>query len=363
MSAPPEPTPSRRHLYLGILALSGFVTSFGAHVVAVNLPDYAEKVGLGALMIGLLIAVYDFAELFAKPAAGFLADRRGMRITLLGGLAVFVLGSLLFLVVPPKLLLVVRFVQGLGAAALSTVSIALVGRYYVEGRGRAFGIYNAIKGAGYVLAPTAGQTHRRTVAELEVALQAALTANDFRDPEVTGADSLLEAREWWTESDGVAKDSADALSVAHIVFGHTPDALGPRGAIATGENGLLFRIDVGMERAPDRCHRILAGLPGSALVSSKIPDLQDWVTQWVRTASPWIRTWRSASSERKEALVWSDAYDGDPAIETDAAEVVELKLRGRPDAPFWKDWMIRLVDAFCQAHPGCRLRSFTSVAT
>ena len=59
MSAPPEPTPSRRHLYLGILALSGFVTSFGAHVVAVNLPDYAEKVGLGALMIGLLIAVYD----------------------------------------------------------------------------------------------------------------------------------------------------------------------------------------------------------------------------------------------------------------------------------------------------------------
>ena len=156
MSTPPEPTRSRRHLYLGILALSGFVTSFGAHVVAVNLPDYAEKVGLGALMIGLLIAVYDFAELFAKPAAGFLADRRGMRITLLGGLAVFVLGSLLFLVVPPKLLLVVRFVQGLGAAALSTVSIALVGRYYVEGRGRAFGIYNAIKGAGYVLAPTAG---------------------------------------------------------------------------------------------------------------------------------------------------------------------------------------------------------------
>lgn len=150
------PTPSRRHLYLGILALSGFVTSFGAHVVAVNLPDYAEQVGLGALMIGLLIAVYDFAELFAKPAAGFLADRRGMRITLLGGLAVFVLGSLLYLVVPPKLLLLVRFVQGLGAAALSTVSIALVGRFYVENRGRAFGIYNAIKGAGYVLAPTAG---------------------------------------------------------------------------------------------------------------------------------------------------------------------------------------------------------------
>ena len=151
-----EPGPSRRRLYLVILALSGFVTSFGAHVVAVNLPDYAEKVGFGALMIGLLIAVYDFAELFAKPIAGVLADRRGMRVTLMFGLVLFVLGSLLYLVVPGKLLLLVRFVQGLGAAALSTVSIALVGRFYVQGRGRAFGIYNAVKGAGYVLAPTAG---------------------------------------------------------------------------------------------------------------------------------------------------------------------------------------------------------------
>ncbi|MEJ7597041.1 MAG: MFS transporter [Kofleriaceae bacterium] len=149
-------SPVRRRGLLLILALSGFVTSFGAHVVAVNLPDYAKTVGVGALMIGLLIAVYDLAELIAKPAAGLIADRTGMRITLLFGLAVFIAGSLLYLVVPPSLLLLVRFVQGIGAAALSTVSIALVGRLFVEGRGRAFGIYNAIKGAGYVVSPTIG---------------------------------------------------------------------------------------------------------------------------------------------------------------------------------------------------------------
>ena len=65
-----------RPLYLAILSLSGFVTSFGAYIVATNLPANAEAVGAGAFMIGLLIAVYDFAELFAKPAAGFIADRR-----------------------------------------------------------------------------------------------------------------------------------------------------------------------------------------------------------------------------------------------------------------------------------------------
>lgn len=145
-----------RYWYLTILALSGFVTSFGAHIVATNLPSYAETVGVGAFMIGVLIAVYDFAELFAKPMAGFIADRRGMRLTLMAGLFIFIFASLLFLVINPRLLLLVRFVQGLGAAALSTVSITLVAKYFFEGRGKAFGIYNTIKGAGYVIAPAFG---------------------------------------------------------------------------------------------------------------------------------------------------------------------------------------------------------------
>lgn len=148
--------PQGRIRYLIILSLAGFVTSFGAHIVATNLPSYAELVGAGAFMIGLLIAVYDFAELFAKPFAGYTADRRGMKLTLLVGLVVFIMGSLLFLVIPPRLLLVVRFVQGLGAAALSTVSITLVAKYFTAERGRAFGIYNAVKGAGYVIAPALG---------------------------------------------------------------------------------------------------------------------------------------------------------------------------------------------------------------
>ena len=145
-----------RYGILLILALCGFVTSFGAHIVATNLPPYAEAIGAGAFVIGLLIAVYDFAELFAKPLAGFIADRSGMKLTLIVGLGIFVLGSLLFLVVSPKLLLLVRFVQGVGAAALSTVSITLVAKYFETGRGKAFGIYNAIKGAGYVIAPALG---------------------------------------------------------------------------------------------------------------------------------------------------------------------------------------------------------------
>jgi len=139
-----------------ILGFVGFVTSFGAHVVAVNLPSYAETVGVGLAVIGLLIAAYDFAEILAKPIFGAVADRQGMSRTMLFGIAVFTAASLVYLVVPPQLLIVVRFLQGLGAAALSSVSLALIGVYFTARRGRAFGIYNAIKGAGYVVSPVIG---------------------------------------------------------------------------------------------------------------------------------------------------------------------------------------------------------------
>ena len=143
-------------LVAAALGFVGFVTSFGAHIVAVNLPSYAKEVGVGLAMIGVLIAAYDFAEIVAKPVFGALSDRVGMKRTMLAGIAVFVTASLLYPVIDPRLLVGVRFLQGVGAAALSAVSLALIGIYFVENRGRAYGIYNAIKGAGYVVSPVIG---------------------------------------------------------------------------------------------------------------------------------------------------------------------------------------------------------------
>jgi MFS family permease len=134
----------------------GFVTSFGAHSVAVNLPTYAKEVGVGTLTIGLLIAIYDFAEVIAKPLFGYLADRRGQVRTLWVGLGLFSVASMLFPILDPRLLLAIRLLQGLGAAAFSVISVALVATYFPKTRGEAIGKYNALKGAGYVVAPAIG---------------------------------------------------------------------------------------------------------------------------------------------------------------------------------------------------------------
>lgn len=92
----------------------------------------------------------------------------------------------------------------------------------------------------------AGNTAGRTVAQLEAALRAALSANDYRDAEIVGAGSIVEARDWWTSSNTVVATQARALDVDHFVFGHTPSALGARGAIAVAADGALVRIDCGM---------------------------------------------------------------------------------------------------------------------
>lgn len=186
-----------RLVYAFILGFVGFVTSFGAHIVAVNLPVYAQQVGVGVAIIGVLIAAYDFAEIVAKPVFGALADRRGMKITMLAGIALFTAASLSYMVVDPRLLIIVRFLQGVGAAALSAVSLALVGIYYADRRGRAYGIYNAIKGAGYVISPLVGGAivYKSNFAAIFVAAAAVGVAAfvislPLPDPDVKGDDAF-----------------------------------------------------------------------------------------------------------------------------------------------------------------------------
>jgi hypothetical protein len=91
-----------------------------------------------------------------------------------------------------------------------------------------------------------GSTHGRTLAELDALLRAELRAHaTFDSPEIVGGGSILEEREWYADP-AVAPANARALGVAHIVFGHDPNALGPRGAIAVAQDAALFRIDCGM---------------------------------------------------------------------------------------------------------------------
>jgi MFS transporter, DHA1 family, tetracycline resistance protein len=140
------------------LYAAGFVTAFGAHSIAANLAIYGQEQHASLLTIGLLLAIYDGAEVLLKPVFGVLADRIGSRPVLLGGLIGFAAASAAFVVAGnPGLLGLARLGQGASAAAFSPAASALVARLAPTTRhGRVFGSYGGWKGLGYTLGPVLG---------------------------------------------------------------------------------------------------------------------------------------------------------------------------------------------------------------
>ena len=96
MTTPPAVPPAipRRHVYP--LYAAGFTTAFGAHAVAANLGGYSLAHGQSLLLLGVMLALYDGAEVLLKPVFGTLSDRVGARPVLLGGLAAFAVFSAAF---------------------------------------------------------------------------------------------------------------------------------------------------------------------------------------------------------------------------------------------------------------------------
>ncbi|ALG84409.1 MFS transporter [Gordonia phthalatica] len=140
------------------LFLAGFTTAFGAHGVAAVLGSESSDIGLSILGLGLILALYDVAEVIFKPVFGSLSDRIGTKPVIVGGLVAFVLASCVAVVHPtPLLFAVARLGQGIAASAFSPASSASVARLAGPKQlGRYFGRYGAWKSVGYVLGPLIG---------------------------------------------------------------------------------------------------------------------------------------------------------------------------------------------------------------
>jgi MFS family permease len=152
----PAPAAIRRQV-LPVYA-AGFVTAFGAHAVAANLGRYALGHHGSLWELGLLLGIYDGAEVVLKPVFGALADHTGAKPVMAGGLVLFAAASAAFVIGgDPHLLAAARLAQGTGAAAFSPAAAATVAALGGQKRsGRLFGGYGGAKGIGYLLGPIAG---------------------------------------------------------------------------------------------------------------------------------------------------------------------------------------------------------------
>ncbi|RKN41822.1 MFS transporter [Streptomyces hoynatensis] len=154
--APPPPV--SRWLLPVVLTVQ-FTVSLDTSVVNVALP--AVRAGLGFDEDGLTWVVNAYALTFGglMMLGGRLGDLFGRRRVLLAGLALFGAASLAGgLMRTPGLLIAARAVQGVGAAALTPVALALLTTAFAPGRAlaRALGLWGATAAAGGAAGVLAG---------------------------------------------------------------------------------------------------------------------------------------------------------------------------------------------------------------
>lgn len=130
----------------------------GVSLLSPVLPALRAAFNVSDAQVGLIITVYTLPGIFLTPFVGVAADRVGRRWTLIPLLVIFgVAGMAIAFTQSFRQVLFFRFLQGVGASALITLAITLIGDYYDGQTQRAIvGINSSTIGTGAALYPLIG---------------------------------------------------------------------------------------------------------------------------------------------------------------------------------------------------------------
>jgi EmrB/QacA subfamily drug resistance transporter len=143
---------------LAALALSMALSSLSASIATIALPALAQAFAAPFQHVQWVVIAYLLAITAAIVSAGRLGDIVGRRRLLLTGLGVFTLASILCAIAPTlPLLVAVRAAQGLGAAVMMALTMALIGETVPKERtGSAMGLLGTMSAVGTGLGPSLG---------------------------------------------------------------------------------------------------------------------------------------------------------------------------------------------------------------
>ncbi|PBJ17648.1 Multidrug resistance protein stp [Pseudomonas sp. ACN8] len=143
---------------LASLSLSMLLSSLGTSIANVGLPTLAEAFSASFQAVQWVVLAYLLSITALIVCVGRLGDLLGRRRLLLIGIAVFTVASLLCALAPSLwLLIAARALQGVGAATMMALTMALVsGAMPKEKMGSAMGVLGTMSAIGTSLGPTLG---------------------------------------------------------------------------------------------------------------------------------------------------------------------------------------------------------------
>ena len=147
---------SRGFVMLG-LTLGMLLASLDQTVVGTSLPRIVAVLG-GMELFSWLFTAYMLAQTITIPIAGKLSDRLGRKPIFMAGMVLFMAGSFIAgFSTSMEMLIVCRFIQGLGGGALIPVAMATVADLYApQDRGKIQGMLGAVFALSTVIGPFIG---------------------------------------------------------------------------------------------------------------------------------------------------------------------------------------------------------------
>jgi EmrB/QacA subfamily drug resistance transporter len=150
--------PSHPRLVIATTILASSLAFIDGSVVNVGLPAIGASFQADAAGLQWVVNAYLLPLSALLLMGGAAGDRFGRRRLLVAGVSLFGLASLACASAPNlQMLLIARFVQGAGAAALMPSSLAILGQSFTgEAKGRAVGIWAAAGAAAGAVGPVLG---------------------------------------------------------------------------------------------------------------------------------------------------------------------------------------------------------------
>lgn len=151
--------PRERTLTLCVVCSALFLALLDSTVVALALPTVREDLNAGLTGLQWIVLGYVCPYAALLLTGGFLGDRFGRRRVFLAGTAVFTAGSLLCAAAESVTVLAAgRAVQGVGAAAVTPQTLALLSQVFPgeRERAKALSTWSAVSGLALLLGPVAG---------------------------------------------------------------------------------------------------------------------------------------------------------------------------------------------------------------
>ncbi|MCQ4332837.1 MFS transporter [Natronomonas sp. F2-12] len=147
-----------RSATLHVILASSLMGVMGVSLISPLLPSLRGVFGVSDAQIGLVITVYTLPGVFLTPFIGLVADRIGRRRVIIPLLFVFGIGGAGIAVAHSfRAVLALRFLQGIGASALVTLAVTLIGDVYEGARRNAvMGVNSSTIGTGAALYPLIG---------------------------------------------------------------------------------------------------------------------------------------------------------------------------------------------------------------